>query len=107
MCCHTFVISKNFKKESKIFIETFYLLGGHILVCNILVSKVISFCLKSVRGGHSDLGRPAASACTAEWSPAAAVPLVHRTRQLPLLHCVQFPTVPSACFPRIPRGSAK
>ena len=69
--------------------KLFYLLGGHILVSNILVSKVISFCLKSVRGGHSDLGRPAASACMAAWSPAAAVPLVRGTHQLPPLHCAQ------------------
>ena len=69
--------------------KLFYLLGGHILVSNILVSKVISFCLKSVTGGHSDLGRPAASACMAAWSPAAAVPLVRGTHQLPPLHCAQ------------------
>ena len=81
--------------------KLFYLLGGHILVSNILVSKVISFCLKSVTGGHSDLGRPAASACMAAWSPAAAVPLVRGTHQLPPLQYTQ------CMFSSHPEGGAQ
>ena len=81
--------------------KLFYLLGGHILVSNILVSKVISFCLKSVTGGHSDLGRPAASACMAVWSPAAALPAVRGTHQLPPLHCAQ------CMFSSHPEGGAQ
>ena len=34
-------------------------------------------------------GKATTSACTAEWSPATAVPLVRGTRQLPPLHCAQ------------------
>ena len=78
----------------KSLLKLFYLLGGHILVSNILVSKVISFCLITlthfcVTGWHSDLERLAASACMAAWSPAVTVPLVRGTHQLPPLHCAQ------------------
>ena len=69
--------------------KLFYLLGGHILVSNILVYKVKSFCLKSVMGRHSDLGRPAPSAGMVAGSRTAAVPLVRGTHQLPALHCAQ------------------
>ena len=91
--CKCVVILSSFqkilKRKIKSLLKFFYLLGGKILVSNILVYKVISFCLISVTGWHSDLGRPAASAGMATGSPATAVPLVRGTRQLPLLHCAQ------------------
>ena len=74
--CKCVVILSSFqkilKRKIKSLLKLFYLLGGHIIVSNILVSKVIRFCLKSITGWHSDPGRPAASAASGLQNPPAS-----------------------------------
>ena len=63
---------KILKRKIKSLLKLFYLLGGYIIVSNILVSKVIRFCLKSITGWHSNLGRPATSAASGLQNPPAS-----------------------------------